>query len=886
MNLARLYSPSKVRSANGLNDVLRMVEDMLGDEQKCRRLLEARDDEAQKCLDTLQLIKLADGPNIDDNLRSSILKMMLHLSKHSGLCPNFLFIRNVKKIGAFPVGGGRFGDVWKGKIGEQLVCLKVVKVYLTSDVAHLMKEYIREAIVWQQLKHPNLLPFIGMYYLDKAREQLCLVSPWMGRGDLLRYLNETPREHVDHQVLAYDVAAGVSYLHEKKIIHGDLKSVNILVTPEERACIGDFGLSRVADSHGLRLSTPSGQTRGTIRWLSPELLEPPCHSSTRSDIYAYACVCYEIFTGNTPFHELVEGAVIVALLLHKRHPTRPENIAELTDSMWEIMVSCWAHEDSLRPTAEDVLSRVGALRSLKSGEVVGSQPAADWESADHTHIRKNLKYHTVDTSTLVGLLQKEETRMAVPSSSPLSTSFPPASSSRRDSSAELLTKSLPLPTPYITVQLESGDDPESDDFDNVDFWHDDGWEASSGAHISSRASAEDEDKDYGRSPSRESEERRHSREPTARIIPPDEDTRKLFQECIIAKGNASFLSQSLVHMTPEDFFEELGGDRGEGEGAGNAIVKELRMNCIASEEFIAAQLPRAFASAERSRREAGEGEEETTEERLLGDLLATNEMVMASLGRYEDLERVASERKAGEGSQRDVGGEEERDEIERQIPQLGLDLSLSRPQPLFHDLSANLVPSRVSLGPVGGSRVPSPNLRTGTAPRTPPSSPPTPPLPVPPRKSSPGSRPSSTAVFGGENNYLAPPPVPHGPRILGLRSCSPGKGSIHSAGGEGRRTSVIASSDDDSDRVREEYRPSEKALEKSHAAENDDESVQETSHQPQQHVDDFARLRMNGSPMDDWFSVNYTDEDGSHSDGEKGPGYPGHHHAHPPVQYV
>ncbi|KAL0567256.1 hypothetical protein V5O48_014743, partial [Marasmius crinis-equi] len=127
MNLARLYSPSKVRSANGLNDVLRMVEDMLGDEQKCRRLLEARDDEAQKCLDTLQLIKLADGPNIDDNLRSSILKMMLHLSKHSGLCPNFLFIRNVKKIGAYPVGGGRFGDVWKGKIGEQLVCLKVVK---------------------------------------------------------------------------------------------------------------------------------------------------------------------------------------------------------------------------------------------------------------------------------------------------------------------------------------------------------------------------------------------------------------------------------------------------------------------------------------------------------------------------------------------------------------------------------------------------------------------------------------------------------------------------------------------------------------------------------------------------------------------------------------
>ncbi|KAL0572718.1 Rho guanine nucleotide exchange factor [Marasmius crinis-equi] len=551
MSFARLYNPLRVRSTDVLDDVLRMVEDVLSDEQECKRLLEVRGDEAQKCLDALQL--LADGPNVAGKLRSSILKMMLHLSKRSGLCPKCLIIKNVKKLGAFPVGGGGFGDVWKGKIEEQLVCLKVVKVYLRSDVTHLMNDYMREAIVWQQLKHPNLLPFVGMYYLDKTREQLCLVSPWMERGDLMRYLKAKSRKDIDHQALAYDVAAGLSYLHEKKIVHGDLKCVNILVTPDERACIGDFGLSRVADSRAVRLSTSTpGQSRGTVRWLSPELLEPqPCQSSTRSDIYAYACVCYEIFTGKAPFSELVDGAVIVAIVLHKMHPARPENVPELTNSMWEIMESCWAHDPNLRPTAEDVLSRVGALRSMKTGELVRQQPAPDWNSLNLMQIWKNVKYPAVDTAALARLLQKGQTgTVAVRPSPSLGSPISSVFSFRRDTSIGPLNKPLPTspphmkggvapngedeniltphnsqhnlhvgkglkgspPSPAISlteagfteekvvaiqaraqdgdpgVQLDTNDESDSINFENEDFWPDDSWQAEFGPHINSRRS--------------------------------------------------------------------------------------------------------------------------------------------------------------------------------------------------------------------------------------------------------------------------------------------------------------------------------------------------------------------------------------------------------------
>ncbi|KAK1230088.1 Rho guanine nucleotide exchange factor [Marasmius sp. AFHP31] len=136
-------------------------------------------------------------------------------------------------MGSYPVAGGGFGDVWKGRVANEIVCLKVVKIYLASDVQQLLKEYMREAIVWQQLRHPNLLPFVGMYYLGEGQGQLCLVSPWMEQGNLVTFLKNAPPEWVDRTRLAYDVASGLAHLHSMKIVHGDMKGVRFPVDPYE-----------------------------------------------------------------------------------------------------------------------------------------------------------------------------------------------------------------------------------------------------------------------------------------------------------------------------------------------------------------------------------------------------------------------------------------------------------------------------------------------------------------------------------------------------------------------------------------------------------------------------------------------------------------------------
>ncbi|KAF9262257.1 kinase-like protein [Marasmius fiardii PR-910] len=342
-----------------MTEALIHVLPLLRVERLYKKLSNTAGDEAQKWLDLLHA--LSSYPGITTTERSSICNIMLCLSKRSGLCPQCLIIKNVTKLGEHPIGGGGFGDVWKGKIGEQVVCLKVVKVYLMSDVQQLLTEYVREAIVWQQLKHPNVLPFLGIYYLDEHRKQLCLVSPWMERGNLVTFLKETPKDLIDHHSLAHDVANGLSYLHDMKIAHGDLKGVNILITVDNRARIGDFGLSRVADTHAINLtSTTSAALKGTTRWQAPELLttDPPGVTSKQSDMYAFGCVCYELFTGRVPFFELKDVAVIVAVLVEKKHPSRPapNESPELDDLIWELMVSCWDANPGVRPSARDVLT--------------------------------------------------------------------------------------------------------------------------------------------------------------------------------------------------------------------------------------------------------------------------------------------------------------------------------------------------------------------------------------------------------------------------------------------------------------------------------------------------------------------------------------------------
>ncbi|KAJ7134330.1 kinase-like domain-containing protein, partial [Mycena epipterygia] len=223
--------------------------------------------------------------------RPLLCKALLKLSRTSGLHPTCFALSGLQKLGQQVAGGG-FGDIWKGLVRGQSVSVKVMRLFGDTNVKTALKEFGHEALIWRQLSHPNLLPFYGLYYFEG---RLCLLSPWMSNGHVMEFLQKMPPD-TNRLSLILDVALGVEYLHQECIVHGDLKGMNILVTPSGRACVADFGLSSIVDALTLQFTHSTANTRGaTPRYQAPELiLKDNAKNDFASDVYAFACVCYEM----------------------------------------------------------------------------------------------------------------------------------------------------------------------------------------------------------------------------------------------------------------------------------------------------------------------------------------------------------------------------------------------------------------------------------------------------------------------------------------------------------------------------------------------------------------------------------------------------------------
>ncbi|KAJ7904193.1 kinase-like domain-containing protein, partial [Mycena leptocephala] len=285
-----------------------------------------------------------------------ICKALLRLSRASGLHPRCFALPELQKVGDQIAAGG-FGDIWKGLVRGQSVCVKVMRLFQNADIQAVLKEFSREALIWRQLCHPNLLPFFGLYYLDN---RLCLVSPWMDNGNVLEFFKTEP-PNTDRLSLILDVALGLEYLHEQNVVHGDLKAINILVTPSRRACIADFGLSSIANAMTVRFTLSTAPTHGgTARYQAPELFLGEGPKTFSSDIYAFACVCYEILTGKVPFHELANDMRVMFGVAEGQRPSRPPSCSgsAALDSLWELLQDCWDGKADMRPTASQIVERL------------------------------------------------------------------------------------------------------------------------------------------------------------------------------------------------------------------------------------------------------------------------------------------------------------------------------------------------------------------------------------------------------------------------------------------------------------------------------------------------------------------------------------------------
>ncbi|KAJ7139296.1 hypothetical protein C8R44DRAFT_693749 [Mycena epipterygia] len=363
-----------------VSTVLRQIVSLLRDTESYKYFLTNRGTHAQRLLDLVQ--DLLDF-SCDSASRPLLSKALLRLSRVSGLHPTCFVLSGLEKVD-HQVAGGGFSDIWKSVVGGQTVAVKSIRIFQDVDIKEALKEFGREAVLWRQLSHPNLLPFFGLYYLDT---RLCLVSPWMEHGHLLQFLKNAPST-IDRVSLILDVARGLEYLHRNKVVHGDLKAMNVLVTPANRACIADFGLSAIAVEMSLRFTHSTAIPRpggGTVRYQAPELLSGKSSIHFGSDVYAFACVCYEILTAKSPFFDVINEMAVAINVINGHRPSRPETASQ--DTVWMLIEDCWKQEADQRPTMTEILQRLTSLpitAKIKQSEI-------DWDETYSARFRCSVR---------------------------------------------------------------------------------------------------------------------------------------------------------------------------------------------------------------------------------------------------------------------------------------------------------------------------------------------------------------------------------------------------------------------------------------------------------------------------------------------------------------
>ncbi|KAF9257193.1 kinase-like protein [Marasmius fiardii PR-910] len=312
-------------------------------------------------------------------------KYLKGLFKIHRVLPASLFVNDVvrPKDKLRPVGGGGFTDIYTGLRGGKTVCLKVLRIYLENDTNkrdETIDTLYKEAVLWTQLKHPNILPFLGVNMELFSDYQFCIVTPWMMNGTILQFLKKNPSS--DKLAIIREIASGIAYLHSRHVVHGDIKPTNILVDENGRCQLSDFGLAAIVSETSYLNTTMIDGQKGTLRYMAPESIlstTSPDENLSRdnkfaADVYAYASTVYEIITGQPPFSKLHEGLIIIHIMNRLSQPgERPTEAGTwCPDNVWTLIekFASWTNWTTYRKgrryTAEDLRALLSSAEGIET----------------------------------------------------------------------------------------------------------------------------------------------------------------------------------------------------------------------------------------------------------------------------------------------------------------------------------------------------------------------------------------------------------------------------------------------------------------------------------------------------------------------------------------
>lgn len=259
---------------------------------------------------------------------------------------------------------GGMGEVWQATdlvIGRQ-VAIKILKDEYLGDPGFL-ERFRAEARHAALVNHEGIA---NVFDYGEEEGSAYLVMELVP-GEALSTILE--REHVLSTDKVLDIvaqtAAALQAAHAAGLVHRDIKPGNLLITPDGRVKITDFGIARIADQVPL---TATGQVMGTVQYLSPEQASGHPASPT-TDIYSLGIVAYEALAGRRPF----TGESQVAIAMAQINETPPDLPVTVSEPVRNLVYACIAKNPADRPQSAAHLAR--AATALRRGDVQGAAAA-------------------------------------------------------------------------------------------------------------------------------------------------------------------------------------------------------------------------------------------------------------------------------------------------------------------------------------------------------------------------------------------------------------------------------------------------------------------------------------------------------------------------------
>ena len=247
------------------------------------------------------------------------------------------------------IGMGMYGKVYKAlnKLENKYYAIKCLNI---KDITERERHNIEtEVNLLKELKHPNIVLYKDSF-LDKNND-LNIVTTFCEGGDMYKKIFREKNTYYEENIIInwlVQLLLGLSYIHDKKIVHRDIKTKNIFIQNENTLRIGDFGIARIFDQ-----TQTINKIVGTPLYMAPECFKQNKKYSFKSDIWSLGCCLYEMCNLKHAFEGQYLPAVSVKISEGKRAPLNKKyssDLKSLVDSMLDL-------NPRNRPTIANILER-------------------------------------------------------------------------------------------------------------------------------------------------------------------------------------------------------------------------------------------------------------------------------------------------------------------------------------------------------------------------------------------------------------------------------------------------------------------------------------------------------------------------------------------------